>query len=315
MDSSRYPALAQVLSALPKSYKLDIDKVDGNFLVVVTHPDAYNLLGGMGPHVVAYAEFYPDPKTGQLVPEHTEVARDHRRQGLATEMYRFAEKKLKKKIRPSRIQTDDAEKFWAQPGRPFGALAKVLAKKVKGPWTVEQIWSAMWSGTAPYPDSYYDLFPGYSKPENEDEECYYQDRAGAVEDAEDLIAKFGGLGNPVQIFRVLHVDKKEDIDLENLGEHWTIDAKQAVWLASHTLALAKPWFLIHATIPAKQVDWATTLRQQFNHPDEMEINLPRSAKPKVLKIEEVGKKKSKSALAQVLAGIPTRHDLEEMAAG
>jgi hypothetical protein len=74
--------------------------------------------------VVGYAEFSVDGKN--LVPEHTEVAHAHRRKGLATKMYQFIEKKTGKKIRPSRIQTEDSEKLWGQPNRPFGSVTSAI---------------------------------------------------------------------------------------------------------------------------------------------------------------------------------------------
>lgn len=47
-----------------------------------------------------------------LVPYNVEVAKDFRRMGIATEMYRLAEKKSGKKISPDEDQSDDAIEFW-----------------------------------------------------------------------------------------------------------------------------------------------------------------------------------------------------------
>ena len=113
-------APSEVVEAGRNGYKIELDKLDENYFVVVTHPDASELIQGMAPNVVGYAEFSVDGKN--LVPEHTEVAHAHRRKGLATKMYQFIEKKTGKKIRPSRIQTEDSEKLWGQPNRPFGSV-------------------------------------------------------------------------------------------------------------------------------------------------------------------------------------------------
>jgi len=49
-----------------------------------------------------------------------EVHPDHRRHGLATEMYKMAERLAGMKMKPSHPHSADAEAFWNQPNRPFG---------------------------------------------------------------------------------------------------------------------------------------------------------------------------------------------------
>jgi len=57
---------------------------------------------------------------GDYEPSMTEIKPEHRRKGLATEMYRIAEKHLGYKLQPNSHQSKDAKKLWSQPNRSFG---------------------------------------------------------------------------------------------------------------------------------------------------------------------------------------------------
>lgn len=65
-----------------------------------------------------------------LTPMLSEVDPEHRRKGLASAAYQYAEKTFGKKIGRSPSQTLDAKKLWNQPGRSFGSE---LEKGVKSP--------------------------------------------------------------------------------------------------------------------------------------------------------------------------------------
>jgi 8-oxo-dGTP pyrophosphatase MutT (NUDIX family)/GNAT superfamily N-acetyltransferase len=50
---------------------------------------------------------------------------EHRRKGLATAMYQYAEKLKNRKLRKSDAQSDDAAALWSQPNRPFGERLEI----------------------------------------------------------------------------------------------------------------------------------------------------------------------------------------------
>jgi len=87
---------------------------------------------GMGLHITAHAPsgkmvgaaMLRHTSTGDLVPGHVVVDEEHQRKGLATAMYQHAERHTGKRIRPSKLQTDEGAALWAQPGRPFGKASE-----------------------------------------------------------------------------------------------------------------------------------------------------------------------------------------------
>jgi len=80
---------------------------------------AYDSSGNEVGDALIYVE---DKRT--LFPRDVNVDENHRRQGLASAMYEYAEKIKKRKLRPSGDQTSEAQKLWSQPNRPFGNRAQ-----------------------------------------------------------------------------------------------------------------------------------------------------------------------------------------------
>jgi len=74
------------------------------------------------PEHIAEFQFVDDhpANPNQLTPMLSEVHPDHRRKGLASAAYQYAEQVFGKKIARSPSQTFEAKKMWNQPDRPFG---------------------------------------------------------------------------------------------------------------------------------------------------------------------------------------------------
>ena len=81
---------------------------------------------------IGYAAFRHTPDG--LVPDEVSVHKDHRRKGIANEMYRLAEEHSGLQIQRSDRQSRDAKALWSQPNRPFGksegAIKKGAAQKL-----------------------------------------------------------------------------------------------------------------------------------------------------------------------------------------
>lgn len=87
-----------------------------------------------------FVDDHPSAK-GKLFPTLSEVHKDHRRKGLATEAYKYVEEKSGKKVAPSTSQTGDARNLWAAKDRKFGKSEDIqmdkLEKGIKGDWSKE----------------------------------------------------------------------------------------------------------------------------------------------------------------------------------
>jgi GNAT superfamily N-acetyltransferase len=79
---------------------------------------------------VGFARINSDGK--HIVANDTYVDKKHRRKGLATAMYSHAEKSLKRKFKPAKLQTEEGRKLWSS----FKKSEK-LEKGLKGDWKKE----------------------------------------------------------------------------------------------------------------------------------------------------------------------------------
>lgn len=168
----------------------------------------------------------------------------------------------------------------------FDRWGMPIEEASRSPWTIEKVWDhTTWQ------DNYYDLYPGYSKPEDKSQECYWDTKEKAISGAQDLI-DFFSFSNPANVYRVVHAESEEDIDTESPGSHWTITADDAIRIAGESLSLSKPWFVLHGKVKLRDIDWNTTLDQQFNNPDEYEVYIPHDERVKVVEIKKIGKNES-----------------------
>lgn len=103
---------------------------------------------------------------------------------------------------------------------------------------------------------WYDLYPGYSREIDEDEECYFSTKDKAIQYANEVIDIFTSLPNPIPIYRSLKVKSKEDIDYEFLGESWSYRKESAINFGKRIGANV----LLSAFVYKKDVEWGATLR-------------------------------------------------------
>jgi hypothetical protein len=105
--------------------------------------------------------------------------------------------------------------------------------------------------------NWYDLYPDYSEEFDEDEETMFQNKEKAEQYADYVILTFESLPNPIPIYRALYSKNINSIDLEYLGESWSMYKENAISFGSHNNSN----FLIEATIDKKFVDWNETLKR------------------------------------------------------
>lgn len=127
---------------------------------------------------------------------------------------------------------------------------RVVAKNIL---TLDQVLK-----TYNWQDSYYDLYPGYSKPEN-DQECMFDNKDSALVDARDLLAMVKSFPNMIPVYRVVGVKTIKDLDLNNPGWSWSWEEKSALGFGNLN-HIPKPWVMLKGYAPKKDVDWVTTLK-------------------------------------------------------
>jgi hypothetical protein len=142
----------------------------------------------------------------------------------------------------------------------------------KLPFTVEDIFDEIhWQ------DSYYDLYPGYSEPIDENEETQFNTKENATNYALDLIGIFNDIYSEqeITIYRAIRVDNQNNIDMEYPGAYWSLYRDSAIQFGSH----AGCNYLLTAKINTKDINWENTLKAfvEFTHmsdaDDEWEINV------------------------------------------
>jgi hypothetical protein len=136
---------------------------------------------------------------------------------------------------------------------------------------------------------WYDLYPGYIKPFDENEETMFSTKEKAEQFANETADFFESIPNPIPIFRALRANSIEDIELEYPGESWSLYRKNAIAFGSHNGSN----YLLSAFIQKQFVDWQETLNRFIlfsmggDGDDEMEIVVEDETEIKNIKIEEI----------------------------
>ena len=117
-------------------------------------------------------------------------------------------------------------------------------------------------------DSYYDLYPDYSKPKNnKDVESFaFKSKRAAFEEAEQVYDLFCSLPDPIPLYRTVSAVSKESIDLAVPGYHWSFNRASALNFAS--LTLSGQIFLLSCYAPKSSVHWGATLRNYLEYSGE-----------------------------------------------
>lgn len=115
---------------------------------------------------------------------------------------------------------------------------------------------------------------------------YDEDEAKEV--LNDIIDSVKNLPEEIKLFRIIHVDNKEDIDTEQLGSHYSTNKKDL--LNSHSFAdgVGDQSFLITVLSPKKLVDVGETVYNNVLYPHENEVTLKNKGKGvKIVSIKKI----------------------------
>lgn len=140
--------------------------------------------------------------------------------------------------------------------------------------------------------SFYDVYPGYSEPEDEYEETMFFTKENAIRHAQFIIDVFDSLPNPIKIYRTLSVSNINNINLEYPGESWSFSKESALQFGSHINANV----LLSAFVKKEDVDWKSTIdlfimfSGNMDVDDENEINIKDESKIKNVKINMLKQK-------------------------
>lgn len=127
-------------------------------------------------------------------------------------------------------------------------------------WTPEFIFSLLKDR---WPESFYDLYPGYSKLTRTDRDCFYQSKEQAFQIAQGIISKFQGLPDVIPVYRVIAIRTENQIDLESPGESWSYLKSSALSFGQRELPSDKKKVLLVAEIAKEKIDWTETLKKEL----------------------------------------------------
>ena len=155
-------------------------------------------------------------------------------------------------------------------------------------YSVEEVLKIIWDV---HVGSWDDLYPFYDN----DEDDYYSDdflfdtKEQAVKHAEFVLDTFQGLDDPFMIYRTININKWDDIDYDDLGNHWSFEKQSAINFARKE---GGGNILLSGKIYKNDVDWEETLVKfeefsgNWTDEDEDEIYVPDTSKVFDIKVEQ-----------------------------
>ena len=89
-------------------------------------------------------------------------------------------------------------------------------------------------------------------------------------------------------YRILVVNDKKDINLDEIGSHFSSNRSELLSNHSFCTGCGEKYYLITAEIPKNEVDIEETIKNNILYPNEMEITVKNKGKNvKILKIQEI----------------------------
>jgi GNAT superfamily N-acetyltransferase/ADP-ribose pyrophosphatase YjhB (NUDIX family) len=183
-----------------------------------------------------------------------------RNQKLMSTMVRWAQELHGKKEVDWNSLTDDGQKFIDK----YSAAHVAEATAIPSQKTVMDLMHRR------YRDSYWDLYPNFSREMPKDEEGYpkedtaFSDKHAALQEARDIIDMFKAMPDPIPVYRTVHAKSIDDVDLTNAGYSWSWSEKSAISFALHG-SLPKPIFMLKGFAPKNKVNWHATIELYYTY--------------------------------------------------
>ena len=114
-----------------------------------------------------------------------------------------------------------------------------------------------------YRDSYYDLYPGFSKVKKLDIEYAFETKKSAYREVNEVLNLFDGMPKEVTLYRTIQCKDENDVDLVAPGLCWSFNEKSAVRFSQDNLG--KNTFLISCKTAKNNINWVVTIRQYLEY--------------------------------------------------
>lgn len=112
----------------------------------------------------------------------------------------------------------------------------------------------------------------------------------AKSDLKDLIVWYKSLPDILKLYRIVHVDNKNDIDLINPGSHYSISRKDLISSHDYSAGYGEKKYLITVIADKSMVDVNETLSNNILYPNEREITLKDKGKGvEILSVKKITK--------------------------
>lgn len=114
------------------------------------------------------------------------------------------------------------------------------------------------------------------------------DKEDAIETLKGLLKYIKTLPPFLTLYRIIRVDDKSDIDINELGSHYSTNKKDLISSHSYADGYGEKKFLIKVKVSRDMVDINQTLANNILYPNENEITLKNKGKGvKILSIKEI----------------------------
>ena len=97
------------------------------------------------------------------------------------------------------------------------------------------------------------------------------------DDAEDMLDEIinyvNNLPNPIRLYRILVVDNKNDINVNQLGSHYSTNKKDLISSHSYLTGYGEKYFIVTVKAPKELIDINQTIINNILYPNENEVTL------------------------------------------
>jgi len=95
---------------------------------------------------------------------------------------------------------------------------------------------------------------------------------------ENLIYYIENISETITLYRILKVDSKEDIDLDELGSHYSTNKKDLLSSHYYVTGGGEQTYLVTVESNKNQIDFFETIHNNILYPNEQEVTLKNKGK-------------------------------------